>query len=221
MAEANERRAGRGRRALRGAAASAIAVLFAGAAHTLSGGDAPPLWLMIAVTILATPASVLLVGRRRNLGGLAAAVVAAQSLLHVAFASVGTSDPSMGGFSMHHAHLSSLTFGPADAAGAVMTAGHLVAAAVTFVVLAWGERMLSALARGIRRLIARPVGFVPLLDARIPRISARRAPARAATVLRAFSRRGPPTRLASAFTPSTERHPCTPLLRAARAFSPA
>ena len=42
-------RASRGARADRGTVAAGTAVLIAGTAHTLSGGGAPPAWLMVCL----------------------------------------------------------------------------------------------------------------------------------------------------------------------------
>lgn len=186
-------------RALRGSASATIAVLFAATAHTLSGGAAPPPWLVVAVAVLAAPLCTLLVGRRRRLLGLAAAVTLAQFALHAAFAAVGDAVPLVGG--PHHHPAGGV---PALAPAAhtmtlmeTMTLGHALAAVVTTVVLAWGERVLAAIARGIRRLFARraapratrPVGSVATLAPR---------PMTTSVILLCLSVRGPPARPAPA-----------------------
>lgn len=189
-------------RALRGAAAAAIAVLFASTAHTLSGGDAPPLWLIVGITILATPLCIALVGGRRSVPRLAAAVAVAQVALHAAFAAVGTAAPSAAAGHHHDVMLmSGPAVGPAgalDPAGAMMF-GHAVAALVTLLVLAWGERTMAAIANGVRRVLRRtaePTAVRPL-SAPAPSPTLRDDIA-AASFLTSVIRRGPPTHLASA-----------------------
>ena len=44
--------------------AASVAVVVSATAHTLSGGGAPPAWLLVAVALLATPVAVALVGDR-------------------------------------------------------------------------------------------------------------------------------------------------------------
>lgn len=190
-------------RAVRGTAASAIAVLFAATAHTLAGGHAPPVWLVLGVAVLAAPLCVMLVGRRRSLIGLAAAVGSAQAVLHVLFSLVGDGSGAAAPLA-HHVHglpaipLASASGGASAATGAVslfdavmMILGHASAALVTFAVLAWGEHLAAAIARGIRRLFGRmptphlraPVATTTVM---VPRC------AHVAAFLLCVTRRGPP-----------------------------
>lgn len=189
-----ERMTERGTRALRGTVAAAVAVLLASTAHTLSGGDAPPFWLVLAVTVLAAPLCVALVGRRRNVTRTAASVVVAQVALHAAFAAVGSAAPT----ALHGAHHHTLVLldPTVDPAAATMTLGHAVAAVVTIVLLAWGERMLAAIARGIRRLLRLAPPSAPRTTVRpaTPVMPSRATPAVCA---HSVSRRGPPARCAS------------------------
>jgi len=179
-------------RTLRGCAATAIAVTMAAAAHTLSGGGAPPAWLLIAATVLTAPLAVALIGATRSMIRLSTVVVLAQAVLHTAFAGVGTARPAVGGTltsaGHDHAHLLLSAAGSADMR---MTCGHALAAIVTIALLATGERMLAAIARGIRRLLRLPApsSQTPSVPACAP--SGIRAPLRAA-FLTAVSRRGPP-----------------------------
>lgn len=181
-------------RALRGAAAALIAVLFASTAHTLSGGGAPPLWLVAAVTILATPVCIALVGRRRRLTTLAAAVAAAQLALHGAFAAVGDAAPAAG----HHHDMAMLGAAAVDPAAATMTLGHALAALASLVVLAWGEALVAAVARGIRRLLPLLLTVPAPHPIALPRVGSARAHAPAPVFLVSVTRRGPPARLAPA-----------------------
>ncbi len=174
-------------RVLRGSAATLVATIIAGAAHTLAGGGAPPAWLLAAVTIVAAPVAIALVGRRRSLPRLVAAVGAAQFLLHAAFAAVGTDAPA----TLHgHAHDLAALAVPATPAAAGMTLGHVLAAAVTVVLLATGERMLAACVRGIRRLLRLP--GVPASVTVPRRVALGRPRVRRILLLTSVSRRGPP-----------------------------
>lgn len=188
-------------RALRGTAAAAIAVLFASTAHTLSGGGAPPLWLVAAITILAAPLCIALVGRRRSLPGLAVAVAVAQLALHAAFAAVGGAAPLVG-YGPHQHALSpfdgALAIAAVDPAAAAMTLGHAAAALVTIVVLAWGERLLAAIAHGIRRLLRPAPPIVPARPTAAPLIASPCREFVAAAFLDCVRRRGPPARCAPA-----------------------
>lgn len=202
MPDVSERPTLRRLRALRGTVAAAVAVLFASTAHTLSGGHAPPAWLVVAIVVLAAPLCVGLIGRRRTLPRLAATIGAAQLALHGAFAAIGDAAPAGGlGHAAHHhtpLALDASTF--ADPAAATMTVGHAIAALATLVVLAWGEHLMVAIARGIRRLLRLPVApMLPSPHAPLPSAPAT-APHAAAVFLDCLSRRGPPTRPASALT---------------------
>ena len=168
-------------RVLRGSAAAFVATILASPAHTLSGGGAPPLWLLLAVTVLAVPIAVALIGRRPSLPRLAGTVAVAQIMLHTAFAAVGTDAPAT-----LHGH--DVALAPTDAG---MTAGHAVAAVVTTFLLATGERMLAATARGIRRVLRAPDPRA-LPVAAPPRPVSWRPRLHAVLILTSLSRRGPP-----------------------------
>ena len=178
-------------RALRGTAAACVATLVAATAHTLAGGGAPSLALVVAIAVLASPVGVLLAGRRLATWRVAASVVVSQALFHVAFALTADADPTM----LHGHHVAHLG---GDLSAVVLPAppmmlAHLVAAAATVLALTRGERMLRALGRGIRSLFAPVVAVVP--PAAQPRqvaLPARRVRVRARTVLSDLSRRGPP-----------------------------
>lgn len=193
-------------RVLRGALAAAIAVLIASTAHTLAGGDAPPLWLAVAVAILAAPLCIALVGSRRSgaraLPRLAAAVATAQIALHAAFAAVGdtaprASAPGAPTVAAHHHTLDmSALLGSAPssitAMDATMTAGHVCAAALTFLVLAWGEQLIAAIARGIRQLLRRRALSPHRPHLRPAPVAGRDAPVATRLLFLCAMRRGPP-----------------------------
>ena len=76
----------RGRRALRGTTAAAIATWIAAVSHTVGGAGFPPPLLLLVVTALAAPVAVALAGSRLGLVRLSLTVLATQLLLHFAFA---------------------------------------------------------------------------------------------------------------------------------------
>ncbi len=144
--------------------------------------------------MLAWPVAVLLVGRRLTTAGTSAAVIVAQGLLHLAFAAIGTAAPRAAALhGSHHADRGPLVV--ADVGHLHLDAGmivaHLVAAALTVVVLTRGERALRGIARGVRRLLTRPaaalalpaVPVLPTVPADLPVVR---------PFLSVLSRRGPP-----------------------------
>lgn len=195
-----ERTGSRPQRTLRGVVAAVVSTLVAATAHTLAGGGAPPWWLVAVVAVLASPAAVWLVGRRLRVRGTTAAVVMAQLGLHAAFAAVGTAGPTSSASATthgaHHTAAASLPPAPGALTGhlhldAGMIAAHVLAAALTVLLLLRGESAVRALARGLRRLLARrlPVLTVPV----IRRVAVLRRTTTARPVfLSALSRRGPP-----------------------------
>lgn len=197
----------RHRRVVRAAFASAAATLTAATAHTLAGGGAPPWWMLLGVLLLSLPAAVALVGRTFHPAGVAASVVAAQSFLHVAFATVGgapaagvSGAPSMTG----HAHVvgarlpAAFSEMPAGAAhlhlSPAMVCAHLVAAAATVALLVWGERAARSIVRGWRRVLARATGLGPAPRSPRPR-HGWSAPLLLSVFLSALPTRGPPALL--------------------------
>ena len=187
-------------RALRGASAATIAVLLAAVSHTIGGGTAPSLAVLLAVSALAWPVTTALVGRRPHPAGLAAAVIVAQTALHMVFAltsSVGT--PASGSLpgNAPHAHGQVAI----DTVGSVaqlvlpsppMLTAHVLAAIASFVLLFAGERMLRTVAAWTLRLLDRATVTAsgPLA---IPRAIFTDAPAPLLRIARGVvRRRGPP-----------------------------
>ena len=184
----------RRRRALRGGAAASAATILAATSHTLAGGGAPAWWLILGVIALSTPLAVWLVGRRPSLGGTTAAILTAQLVLHTAFATVGSASPQLAS-SAHHG---TTAMAPGPITGHLhldggMIAAHLIAAAATIFLVARGERLVVALARGVRRLLERAAA-VPVLSSSSPLVIAAVAatPTPRAAFLSVWSRRGPP-----------------------------
>lgn len=192
-----QRSTSRRARALRGTAAAAIATTIASTGHTFGGGEAPPLWLIVAVTVLASPVAVALVGRRRSLPRTAAAVAAAQIALHTVFAAIGPASLSATGSA--HVH-GPLVLGPAVAGlghsaahvSVGMLLAHSLAAVVTIALVVSGEQLLAVLARGIRRVLNRSHPPAPHLFPRVVVLSSGPRVARAPAHLSVLTRRGPP-----------------------------
>lgn len=185
-------RAQRRGRALRGAAAAAVATTLAATAHTLSGGAAPPAWLLVAVTLLATPIAVALTGRRPSLWRTGAVVAASQFLLHLAFATAGAADPRAVGHVHGAAPLLTAVDAGAVAIDVPMVAGHVLAAAITIALISRGERALRAIAAGLRHFARRIAVAAPRRAPRVPVLAVGRRITATAIALTSLSRRGPP-----------------------------
>ncbi|QIG38179.1 hypothetical protein G5T42_00700 [Microbacterium sp. 4R-513] len=148
-------------RAVRGVAAASVATVVAATAHTLAGGGPPPPVLVAVVILLASPVAVALAGRSLALWRLALTVLVSQVLFHMSFAIAAgaTGEPApahahhLVGPAWVHTPTASVAWPPAP----LMVAGHVVAAIVTVLALHRGERMLRALARGVRGLVGRVV----------------------------------------------------------------
>jgi len=180
-------------RALRGAAAAAVATTVAATAHTLAGAPAPAAWLLVAVTLLAMPLAVALTGRRPSLWRTSAVVAVSQVLLHVAFATTaGTAAPGSAG----HVHGAAPALSAVDA-GVVavdpaMVAGHVIAAAVTVALVTRGERALHAIAAGLHQLVRRVVVAAQPPAPRLRLVPLASAIATGVVAVTSVSRRGPP-----------------------------
>lgn len=186
------RRDGRRARAARGSLAATVATSTAAAAHTLAGAGAPPAWLLVAVTTLAAPLAVWLAGRALSVWRTTAIVALSQSLLHAAFAVVGTATLTVG-----HAHGPLLLPAVASPAGThaidvPMLLGHALAAVATVLLLLHGERLARGLGRGIRRLLTPVPARIALPRApRLPTCTAHRTPT-TRLCRTTLSLRGPP-----------------------------
>lgn len=190
----------RSSRALRGVAAAAIATVLAAVSHTIGGGTAPPLAVILSMTLLAAPFATAIVGRRLTLWRLSAAVLLSQIAFHTAFSVVGdlsetgTTDIA----SASHVH-GQLTLPLLDQTVSVPTSplmliAHVVAAGVSAAILYRGERALQALLALVIDLLATRTREIAPLEGH----EAREDPASALPALRAalladvISRRGPP-----------------------------
>lgn len=199
-------RSSRASRVARGAVVASIATFTALLSHVVAGGDVPG-WAGIAAPwVLALMASTLLAGRSLSAIRLGVSVVISQLLFHTLFV---MGSPARGGSaptSHHHGAMTVLPEAPVDAAALcadpLMWGMHALAAALTTLMLAHGERVVRTLLRlahelrsWARRLVRRlPAVTLPHLPA-----AAAEAPfwvVRPAARLAVHRRRGPPLTIA-------------------------
>ena len=137
--------------------------------HLLAGGHMPhPLVLALATSL----AALLTLGMTRlklPRTSLALGVLAGQGILHALYSHGQPLAPAAAGHHHHGLELLSGAVGlePLAHAGPSMWAGHTLAAAITFALLAYGEHLLLALRAllGYVRARLEPVRVRPLLGA--------------------------------------------------------
>lgn len=184
----------RQRFAARGAAASAVATLVAAISHTAGGGAAPAALLVVAMAAILVFPAALLMGRSPGPVRIAVTTLVAQAAFHGAFDALG--GPVAGGaIAGHHHGAVAIASGAGHAVGGedpAMLVAHVVAAGVTFGILAYGDRAIARGAAWIRTaalaLLANP--SAPCA----PRLVAASAPRRAHAIRarRVLRVRGPP-----------------------------
>ncbi|KJL18399.1 hypothetical protein RN51_03232 [Microbacterium oxydans] len=186
-------------RIVRAAALSSVATLLAALSHTLGGGAAPHALLIIAVATLITPLAALLVGVRRSRTRVALAVFLGQAAFHVVFQLLGSPTgvtPITAGGHSHHLDLSLLaSASPVAAPGALMLSAHVVAAALTTLLVWHGEAIMRVVARWVDALFRRASAVAPSLHRRPERLRSIASPPFDAAVSVALPRRGPPALL--------------------------
>lgn len=145
-------------RVARGTVAAVLSVFFAAFAHSLAGGALPGIAGIALVITFSVIACIAFVGRRMPRTRLAASILVSQAMYHWLFGSLGTLDaaaaPAAG--PLGHVHNAPVDFGsltvPTHDHGDMLLA-HIVAAAVTFGVLAFGERSRAAAVRAARSFV--------------------------------------------------------------------
>ena len=186
-------------RLVRAAAVSSVATLIAAVSHTLGGGSAPHPLLILAVATLLTPVCALLVGARASRTRVAAAVLFAQAVFHMLFQVLGSPTGSTVASSPGHAHHLDLSLlapsAPVAAADATMLGAHIVAAALTTVLVLHGEALLRAVARWFQALLLRAVLGAPVEHPRPGTLRSFLLPPFDDAVSTGVSRRGPPSLL--------------------------
>lgn len=181
-------------RLLRAAAASTVATLFAAVSHTVAGGAAPHPLLVVAVTALLLPVAAVLIGVRASRRRVALTVLVSQAAFHLVFQMLGspTGVPAVAGH-QHHLDLASLgSFAEPSAPGPVMIAGHVVAAALTSLLLWHGETIVRAVADWVRARMLRTEGVHGAEHATPAPPTSSHFRALDAGLASAISRRGPP-----------------------------
>ncbi|WP_028808471.1 hypothetical protein [Streptomyces canus] len=200
-------------RTVRAAVFAAVCVLLAALGHVLMSGAPVPGWTLAAGLAVTGCAGWCLAGRERGLPLIVAVVVAAQTALHSAFsfAQPTTAAQDMGGMHMESMHMSgmdSLDAAPAGTSSGVgalsflvpfgMYAAHLLAALLTGLWLAYGERAAFRILRAVGARLVAPLRLLLALPAtpHRPRLRARRARSQRAPrlllLVHAITHRGPP-----------------------------
>ncbi|MFC8568022.1 hypothetical protein ACFUIW_19895 [Streptomyces sp. NPDC057245] len=201
-------------RATRAAVFAAVCVLLAALGHVLMSGSPLPRWVLAVAVAVTGGAGWSLAGRERGLLLVPSAVVAAQAVLHVWFSRVQElpgppASPVPPTASMPHmshtVHAGGSATGPdpamagmPEASSAGMFAAHLLAALLTGLWLAYGERAAFRVLRAAAARLAAPLRLVLALPApaRRPRAAARRGRAarrpRRLLLVYAITSRGPP-----------------------------
>lgn len=166
-------------RVVRGLAATAFSVLFAALSHVIAGADAPNLLAILATVVVVLPLSTALAGMRLSVTRLSTIVLASQALFHTCFAMIGdhgvvsipgavsahSHNPAMG---TEIAHALAIT---PTAASAAMWASHVLAAAVTIVLLTLGERSAMTLVTIVLAALSALVGWVSVTLSNWPKLS--------------------------------------------------
>lgn len=168
-------------RSLRSAAFAAVATEIAALGHVVGGGRSPDVAILIAGGAGAAAVTIGLARQRRGPGAILAAMLGCQLGFHLLFGLDA------------HGMASGHGFGAEEPLR--MIGFHLVAAAVSTVVLATGERALfglfAALARTVR--ILRPPAAVDLPPRWTARFPTSDAPHPEGPLLSTSPRRGPPS----------------------------
>ncbi|MFF7642825.1 hypothetical protein [Streptomyces canus] len=205
--------AGWGSRTVRAAVFAAVCVLLAALGHVLMSGAQVPGRTLAAGLAVTGCAGWCLAGRERGLPLIVAVVVAAQTALHSAFslAQPTTAAQDMGGMHMESMHMSGMDsldaapVGTSSGVGALsflvpfgMYAAHLLAALLTGLWLAYGERAAFRILRAFAARLVAPLRLLlalpttphrPRLRVRRPR--SERGP-RQLLLGHAITHRGPP-----------------------------
>jgi hypothetical protein len=183
-------------RLVRAAAVSSVATLIAAVSHTLGGGAGPHPLLILAVATLLTPLCALLVGARTSRPRVGLAVLLSQAVFHLLFQALGSPTGSAISRSAGHSHhLDLALLGPTASvavADASMLFAHVVAAALTTLLVWHGESVLRTVARWVQALLLRAALGAPTEHHRPAPLRSVLLSPLDATVSPGVSRRGPP-----------------------------
>ncbi len=185
----------------RSAVVAAAVLCLAAAAHTAAGGALPPPAVVLALGALIWLPVMILAGRRLEPATILAVLAGGQLALHRAFELFGTVQcaPSPAaehaGHAGHAGHAAvALDCVAASHAGDSpgMLAAHLLATAVTALMLARGEAALWALAAWLRPLVQLPAVPAAPVRAYLPLADQGPAPLHTAYLVTVVPLRGPP-----------------------------
>jgi hypothetical protein len=204
---------------VRAAVFAAVCVLLAALGHVLMSGARVPGWTLAAGLVVTGCAGWCLAGRERGLPLIVAVVVGAQTALHSAFslAQPTAAAQDMGVMHMESMHMSgmdSVDAAPMGTSSGVdalsflvpfgMYAAHLLAALLTGLWLAYGERAAFRILRAVAARLFAPLRLLLTLPAtphrprlRVGRPRSQRAP-RLLLLVHAITHRGPPLGIAVA-----------------------
>ncbi|MFC9927473.1 hypothetical protein [Streptomyces sp. NPDC127190] len=207
-------------RATRAAVFAAVCVLLAALGHVLMSGSDVPAWALAAGGAVTGSVGWCLAGRERGLPLIVTVVVAAQTALHEAFSCAqSTYGPSgataamdmgamrMGSMDMGAMHMDHTGMSPMGHMGHAMDSGssssgmlaaHLLAAVLSGLWLAYGEKAAFRILRAAAGWLAAPLRLLLALpptpdrpDVRLRRRRSARAP-RLLLLVHAITSRGPP-----------------------------
>ncbi|MBX3089057.1 MAG: hypothetical protein KF772_00540 [Cryobacterium sp.] len=171
-------------RVVRGGIAALVSVFVAAFSHAVAGGQFPGIGGLLLSLALSTLVCIALAGRKLRLASLSASVLLSQGMYHWLFggmpdSAISTSvAPQLG-----HSHLagSSLPVGAAHAhTSTEMLIAHVLAAVVTVLALAFGERAMLAIARVAGRFLIPHLARA--IDPELPAAPAHPAVSRTQTV---------------------------------------
>ncbi|MEV7647084.1 hypothetical protein [Arthrobacter sp. NPDC089319] len=185
----------------RSAVVAAAVLCLAAAAHTAAGGTLPPPAVVLALGALTWLPVMMLAGRRLEPGTILAVLAGGQLALHQAFELFGTVQCAPSGVAEHAGHAGhaghaavALDCVAASHAGNSpgMLAAHLLATALTALMLAGGEAALWALAAWLRPLVQLPAVPAAPVRASLPLSEQGPVPLHTAYRVTVVPLRGPP-----------------------------
>ncbi|MFD5429064.1 hypothetical protein [Streptomyces sp. NPDC127084] len=194
-------------RTLRAAVFAAVCVVLAALGHVMMSGESVPWWTLVGGFGAAGASGWCLTGCERGRGAVVAMVVAVQTALHSGFSLVQSRHPQSPypDHAAHSAypehpghHMVSPGMGPGDETWSFgMLAAHLLAALLTGLWLAYGERAAFRILRSVAGWLIAPLRLLLALPAprHRPRLRGRRRPSRVARLLSlvyVIVSRGPP-----------------------------
>jgi hypothetical protein len=201
-------------RVARGTLAAVFSTFVAAFSHAIAGGNAPSVAALSLAVAFSTIACVALAGRGLSYWRVGASVAVSQVFFHTLFSLIATPSTQMSSVSSsaHAGHDMAAMLAPVGAAASgtaasgtpvmaadiAMVAGHVLAAAVTFAAIVWGERtdrgMVSAALLHVARFAALvlPTPIVALRPVRLGPVRRVDAPAVLEVLRASLWHRGPP-----------------------------